>query len=266
MLSIGAFSKLGHISIRMLRHYDAIGLLRPAHVDEHTGYRHYDWQQLERLGKIELLKSYRFSLARITELLQADPATFQAALHEKRLSLFAELAQLQSLTRRLDEHIGQMEVRPLSQQAYKVLIMEAQPQRIFGLTRHIHIGQVHELFQEVRAEMESRGLTPAGAALFFFHGDSFNYADMNVEAAFPVSQAHPDTRVMRGGPYISTTHHGRYDRIQAAYEAIAKWLSEHPEYEIDGSSVERYLRDENDHVPPEEFETCILFPVRRLDA
>jgi DNA-binding transcriptional MerR regulator len=39
MFSIGEFSRLGGVSVRTLRHYDEIGLLRPATVDPDTGYR-----------------------------------------------------------------------------------------------------------------------------------------------------------------------------------------------------------------------------------
>ena len=38
MLKIGDFSKLSRVSIRMLRHYDEIGLLAPGKVDAFTGY------------------------------------------------------------------------------------------------------------------------------------------------------------------------------------------------------------------------------------
>lgn len=41
MFTIGDFARLGRVSVRMLRHYDSIGLLRPAAVDPHTGYRSY---------------------------------------------------------------------------------------------------------------------------------------------------------------------------------------------------------------------------------
>ena len=39
MLKIGDFSKLSRISIRMLRHYDEIGLLMPKTIDNFTSYR-----------------------------------------------------------------------------------------------------------------------------------------------------------------------------------------------------------------------------------
>lgn len=36
MLKIGEFSKLSRVSVRMLRHYDEIGLLKPAEIDRFT--------------------------------------------------------------------------------------------------------------------------------------------------------------------------------------------------------------------------------------
>jgi DNA-binding transcriptional MerR regulator len=41
MFSIGEFARHGRVSVRMLRHYDTIGLLRPACVDPVSGYRFY---------------------------------------------------------------------------------------------------------------------------------------------------------------------------------------------------------------------------------
>lgn len=52
MLSIGDFARLGQVSVRMLRHYDGIGLLRPARVDAATGYRRYAVDQIARLNRI----------------------------------------------------------------------------------------------------------------------------------------------------------------------------------------------------------------------
>ena len=39
MLRIGEFARRGRVSVKALRHYEAIGLLKPAHVDAATGYR-----------------------------------------------------------------------------------------------------------------------------------------------------------------------------------------------------------------------------------
>ena len=52
MLKIGEFSKLSRVSVRMLRHYDEVGLLAPSEVDPMTGYRYYSERQLITAGRI----------------------------------------------------------------------------------------------------------------------------------------------------------------------------------------------------------------------
>ena len=69
MLKIGEFSKLSRISVRMLRHYDEIGLLKPARIDRFTDYRYYREDQLPTAGRISALRDMGFSLADIARML-----------------------------------------------------------------------------------------------------------------------------------------------------------------------------------------------------
>ena len=62
MLKIGEFSKLSRVSVRMLRHYDEIGLLKPAEIDRFTEYRYYREDQLPTAGRIAALKDMGFPL------------------------------------------------------------------------------------------------------------------------------------------------------------------------------------------------------------
>ena len=78
MLKIGEFSKLSRVSIRMLRHYDDIGLLKPAEIDDFTGYRYYREEQLFTIGRITSLKDMGFALADINKILESyDDKAFQ---------------------------------------------------------------------------------------------------------------------------------------------------------------------------------------------
>ena len=67
MLTIGEFSRLGWVSPRMLRHYDALRLLCPNQIGE-NGYRYYRQEQLSDLVRLQWLKSYGFSLGEIGPL------------------------------------------------------------------------------------------------------------------------------------------------------------------------------------------------------
>jgi DNA-binding transcriptional MerR regulator len=68
MLRIGDFSKIAKVSVRMLRYYDQIGLLKPAYIDTNSGYRNYSVDQLSRLNRIIFLKDIGFSLNEVMEL------------------------------------------------------------------------------------------------------------------------------------------------------------------------------------------------------
>ena len=70
MLKIGEFSKLSRVSVRMLRHYDEIGLLKPAETDRFTDYRYYREDQLPIASRIAALKDMGFSLADIVRILE----------------------------------------------------------------------------------------------------------------------------------------------------------------------------------------------------
>lgn len=70
MLKIGDFSKLSRISIRMLRHYDELGLLVPKATDNFTSYRYYAEDQLPVAGRIVAMRDMDFGLAAIGEILK----------------------------------------------------------------------------------------------------------------------------------------------------------------------------------------------------
>ena len=65
MYKIGEFSKIVNIPVRTLRYYDEIGLLRPSVIDQYTGYRYYDDNNINECKLIKLLKSLDFTLEEI---------------------------------------------------------------------------------------------------------------------------------------------------------------------------------------------------------
>ena len=71
MLTIGEFSRLSRVTPRMLRHYDALGLLHPEAIGE-NGYRYYRQEQLSALVRIQWPKDYGFSLQEVGLLLALE--------------------------------------------------------------------------------------------------------------------------------------------------------------------------------------------------
>ncbi len=94
MFTIGDFARLGRVSVRMLRHYDAIGVLRPATVDTASGYRFYQADQLRRLNRIIALKDLGFTLQQVQAILdeKVSAEELRGMLRLRRAQLEAQLS------------------------------------------------------------------------------------------------------------------------------------------------------------------------------
>lgn len=105
MLTIGEFARYAGLSVRMLRHYDGLGLLTPTDVDPHSGYRRYDEGLLPRAHQIVALRELGFGLAEIGELVTGDLQDLRRLLENRRAALSgqiaADAARLAEVERRL---------------------------------------------------------------------------------------------------------------------------------------------------------------------
>jgi DNA-binding transcriptional MerR regulator len=96
--SIGEFSRATHLSVKTLRHYHQIGLLEPANVDPHTGYRSYTTDQISAARVIRRLRELQMPLKRIREILEAtDPETRNALISSHLNALQSSLAETKSV-------------------------------------------------------------------------------------------------------------------------------------------------------------------------
>ena len=83
MFRIGEFSKLMQVSVRMLRYYDEVGLLKPAQSDPWTGYRMYSVEQIPVLNRILYLQDCGFTVAEIEGLVLGNDDRMMEALKNK---------------------------------------------------------------------------------------------------------------------------------------------------------------------------------------
>ncbi len=263
MLTIGEFSRLGRVSPRMLRHYDALGLLCPSEVGE-NGYRYYRQEQLAELLQIERWKDYGFSLAEVKELQGLTEEEFLRRLHRRRVDAHYEIYQRQERLRMLEADILQMEGTAMPEETYHVILMPDPEQTVIGIRRTVPVSQFHELFQELRQEVARRGLTMAGAVQMLYHGQEFSYENADVEVQAVVAPGTPGAGLKPAyAQCAAVIHNGPYEGLPRAYEALAAWMAQHPEYRICGPAIDRYLNDP-DTTPPEALATGVLFPVERI--
>ena len=102
-MQINEFAKLTGVSVRTLHYYDEIGLLKPAFVDEHNGYRFYDKNSLERMQEILFYRELDFELKSILQILSSPDYDKQKALAEQRNLLVLKKERLERIIDALDD-------------------------------------------------------------------------------------------------------------------------------------------------------------------
>lgn len=95
MKTVSEIAALAHVSVRTLRHYDAIGLLKPTQITE-AGYRLYDNAALERLYLILLFRELEFPLKEIQAILDAPDFDRNRILEQQVELLRAKIVHLQN--------------------------------------------------------------------------------------------------------------------------------------------------------------------------
>ena len=196
MLKIGEFSKLSRISIRMLRHYDELGLLMPETTDPFTGYRYYSEAQLFTAGRINALKAMGFRLCDAAEVLHCweDRAALERRLLSRREAARLQAAEAAERLRLLDTALERL--RKDEPMQYDVTVKTI-PERYVASVRQIipnydQEGSLWSIFQGETAHLHIQNGDPCLCVALFHDGD-YKESDVDVEIQKSVKGTYPDT-------------------------------------------------------------------------
>ncbi len=101
-MQIKEFASFTGVSVRTLHYYDEIGLLKPAAVDRHSGYRFYDESSLLRMQEILFYRELDFSLKSIKEILSSPDYNKNEALKQQQKLLILKKERLERLISAID--------------------------------------------------------------------------------------------------------------------------------------------------------------------
>ena len=271
MFGIGDFARHGRVSVRMLRHYDAIGLLRPAYVEPATGYRFYEAAQLARLNRVIALKDLGFTLQQVQAIMdeQVGVEELRGMLRLRRAELAAvieaDTARLAGVEARL-RSIGEENAMPSAD----VVIKTIEPVRVAELTG-VAAGYVPEeigpvigpLYGELHRRLTRAGLTPAGPGIAYYEDTGEGDGTIIVHAAVPVATGpREDLTIvdLPGIPAAATiVHRGPMDDVLPTAQTLARWIDAHG-HRSTGHARELYL----DHCPetdPSHWATELQEPI-----
>jgi DNA-binding transcriptional MerR regulator len=273
MIKIGDFAKLSQVTVRTLRYYEEVGLLKPVQVDRYTGYRYYQIEQLPRLNRILALKDLGFALDQIAQLLTTDlpAAQLRGMLRLKQAELQQQVQEAQERLARIEARLNQIEQEDTIPD-YDVVLKRVDAQRV-ALVRDIiptqeQINQTfNRLFDEVQTAIQRNQAGFTGPAIALWYDSGMQPHDMHVAAAIGTSGTlAADDRVhIEELPAVehmaSVVHHGPFATLSQAYGALFGWIEANG-YQITGPSREVYLQYERDG-DQNQYVTELQAPVAR---
>ena len=195
MFRIGDFSKLAQVTVRALRLYDELGLLKPAHIDRFTDYRYYTIEQRPRLNRILALKDLGFSLEEIARRLSGNVPADQLweMLTAKQTEIEREVQEAKARLARVEARLRQIQHEGAPPE-YDVVLKKVEPQMIASSRRIVP--EIREMpdyryrqYKEVYDWLAQIGVRPLEPELAIYHNPEYVEEDIDMELAAPVDVA-----------------------------------------------------------------------------
>jgi predicted transcriptional regulator YdeE/DNA-binding transcriptional MerR regulator len=277
MLKIGEFSKLARVSVKTLRYYADLGLLKPAYVDRYSGYRYYALEQLPRLNRILALKELGFSLIQIEQMVREDMGAgeLQRLMRLKHAELAEQVQAEQARLERVAVRLRQIEQEGRLPR-FEVLVKPVEAQPVISIRDTIGgYADLAELFRELVSHVASRSI-PAGRqpALALYYDAEYRDQGVDVEAAIPVDRdvlrhfkdaARVTARTLPRIEAATVVYAGPYEAIGSAYGALMSWTQSHG-YRATGPNRELYLQGPGQAIDPSRLVTEVQLPAQAIKA
>jgi DNA-binding transcriptional MerR regulator len=244
MLKIGDFSKLSQVSVKTLRFYDEIGLLKPTYVDRFTGYRYYGANLLSRLNRILIFKELGFALDEITLLLREDlsPGEVREALQGKGAELSYKIAQEQARLAQIETWLRQIEQEGHVPN-YEIKLKQIPPQLVASVRDQLDsYEQAAELFAELTGHLKKHNA--AGRCGAVWHACAGQAKAIDCETIVFLNHAVPESARVKVYELPATIaacaiHQGSDETVTQAYITLRTWIQSH-DYTIAGPNRELY--------------------------
>ena len=245
MFKIGDFSRLAQVSVRMLRHYDKLGLLTPSYTDRFTGYRYYTIDQLARLNRILALNGLGLTLQEIADLLgdgnevPIDQLRGMLVLRQKELE--RELAdkrwQLASVEARLQQIEQENDPDP-----YEVVVKALEPLPVASIRLVSPTVQevgyyCNTLYGQLYQRLHAHGIEALTPEVTYYHNDEYTDTNIDMEVATAISEAAltaapvDDTLQFRevSGCELAAAliFEGAFEEIVTPIQSLLRWIGLH---------------------------------------
>jgi DNA-binding transcriptional MerR regulator len=263
-VSVGRFATMTHLSVKTLRHYHQVGLLEPAEVDPHTGYRYYTLEQLPTAQLIRRLRDLQMPVAGVRAVLVASSPIERDTLIAAHIDhLETELANTQaavkSLRALLDSAPGQRPVSRRAESRFPALAITedtVDPEDIETWWR--------DALHELRAAADDHAMQITGPAGGLYDECLFQRepgeATVFIPVTTPCELGRIKPLVVPAAEVAVTTYRGSHADIDLAYAQLGSYIAEH-ELAVGWQLREYYHRDHSHTTDYTQWRTEIAWPI-----
>lgn len=268
MFRIGEFSKMTKTTIKALRYYDEIGLLKPEHTDAFTGYRFYSTNQLFLLHRIQSFRQIGLSTDEIKQILAEQDAT--PFLQKRKAELLGMIQTEQEQLSRIEFILSGKEEKCFME--YHATLKELPACTVYSKKMTAPSYDAYfQLIPEIGAAVSEqypdlKCTVPEYCFIVYLDGE-YREKDIHVEFCEAVDQMKEDfgdIRFKKMEPVlaVSVMHKGPYAGLSKVYAYAFKWIEENG-YLVSGSPRESYIDGIWNQEQEEDWLTELQIPVQK---
>jgi len=241
MIKIGEFSKIAQVSIKTLRYYDRLGLLKPAHIDHFNGYRYYDLTQLVTLNRILALKDLDFTLDQIKELLIVDLAShgLEKLLENKAVELQQRILDERARLLRVEGRLKQ--IQDPANLSHSPVVLKSSPRQLIASVRQTipSWNKLAEWKQEqlnnIEHILKDTNLLISAPTILIYHQEAFRERHVDVEVGRFLKRNPQHIEIDKNNDILqisslpainhlaTSVHIGDISSISETYASLAGW-------------------------------------------
>ncbi|HKL41075.1 MAG TPA: MerR family transcriptional regulator [Clostridia bacterium] len=271
MYQIGEFSKINRVTVKALRYYEKVGLLKPAFIDESNGYRYYSSEQLPKIHRIVALRQMDFSINEILLLLKRHNT--KEIFQDKRDRLLDEIRQREEQLNLITYYIENS--REVIKMNYEVVLKALD--EVIVYSKQMKVPNYDYYFEAipkigekiVAANPDLKCLEPNYCFTIYLDGE-YKKEDFEVEVCEAVTDYGKPVddivfKKMDGIEIAACVYHkGSYDTIGQAYAFLFKWIDENC-YEVIGNPRESYIDGIWNKETSDEWLTELQVPIQKKE-
>lgn len=246
MYRIGEFSKMTKTTIKTLRYYDSVGLLKPEFVDDFTGYRFYTTKQLTVLHKIQSFRQIGLSIEEIKTILSG--AGFGYILEKRKREIEEEIAHGTEQLSRIEFILSGKQEEIIMN--YQAIIKELPECIVYSKKMTVpNYNAYFEVIPEIGEKVTTKYpdlkcSVPEYCFISYLDGE-YKEKDINIEFCEAVTEMKEDFddikfKKIESVPAVSVMHKGPYEDLSYAYTYAFEWIEKNG-YKVIDAPRENYI-------------------------